>query len=129
MDRHTKLRVKPSTSELSFKLKPSSIHGIGVFARHAIHKGTRLRLFRERYRYLRPTRPYRSLISRFGVPTGGGYFTCPWDFCRMSVGWYLNHSDIPNARHRNFVYYAASYIRSGEEITIDYRTLLPKRPK
>jgi SET domain-containing protein len=110
-------------------LKPSSIHGIGVFARHAIRKGVRLRLFRERYRYLKPTRPYRFVIGRFGVPTNDGYFTCPWDFGRMSIGWYLNHSKTPNASHKNFVYYAARYIHRGDEVTIDYRTLLPKRSR
>jgi SET domain-containing protein len=41
----------------------------------------------------------------------------------MSIGWYLNHSDQPNAAHRRYVYFALKAIRKGEEVTMDYRTL------
>jgi uncharacterized protein len=115
----------PVTSESSFVLKPSRIHGVGVFATHAIKKGVRLRLFarNESVRYLRNTPKRRHLVARYGVPMGDDYFVCAADFGRMSVGWYLNHSDAPNAFRKAYVYYSRRNIRAGEEITIDYGTL------
>jgi len=44
------------------------------------------------------------------------------DFARMSIGWYLNHSDSPNAYYANSSYYAARNIKAGEEVTVDYGT-------
>jgi SET domain-containing protein len=35
----------------------------------------------------------------------------------------LNHSETPNAVHRDYEYYALVNIRAGEEITIDYNSL------
>lgn len=51
-------------------------------------------------------------------------YSAPKNFNRMSIGWYLNHSDTPNAYHdENHVYYALRIIKNGEEITIDYNLL------
>jgi SET domain-containing protein len=44
-------------------------------------------------------------------------------FSHMHVGWYLNHSDQPNAHHERFKYFASRDIDANEEITIDYRDL------
>ena len=45
-------------------------------------------------------------------------------FGHMHVGWYLNHSDEPNAHHARFRYFASRDIDADEEITIDYRDLV-----
>lgn len=55
-------------------------------------------------------------------------YCCPLDFHRMSIGWYMNHSDTPNVLGRpdeNFEYYAARDIEAGEEILCDYGSLTP----
>ncbi len=41
----------------------------------------------------------------------------------MEIGWYVNHSNTPNAHHLNYKYYALRDIKAGEEIVIDYNTL------
>lgn len=41
----------------------------------------------------------------------------------MPVGWYINHSETPNAVHKDYNFYACCDISAGEEITIDYNTL------
>ena len=41
----------------------------------------------------------------------------------MEIGWHLNHSRTPNAKHRGYRYYALRDIKQGKEITIDYDTL------
>lgn len=119
------MKAKSKTTELSFVLKPSAIQGIGVFAVHPIKKGTKLRLFirGEKIRYLKLTEKNRPFVKTYCIPLAGNRFTAPGDFGRMSIGWYLNHSDEPNAFHIDYTYYAHRKIESGEEITIDYGTL------
>jgi hypothetical protein len=60
---------------------------------------------------------------RFGLEYEEGCWVPP-DFGCMEIGWYLNHSDTPNAYHDgSYEYFAGRNIAAGEEITIDYRTL------
>ncbi len=56
-------------------------------------------------------------------PLVDGKYLAPVDFNRMTIAWYMNHSDQPNVvsdHDVNFV--AARVIRMGEELTVDYRT-------
>ncbi|MBM3764094.1 MAG: SET domain-containing protein [Gammaproteobacteria bacterium] len=114
------------TDEFSFRLGVSAIHGIGVFANHDIDAGTRLVLFDGETRFLAeaPSEAARRLLQVHGVEgdDGKGYY-CPRSFTCVDVGWFLNHSDRPNARHTDWEYFALAPIREGEEVTIDYRTL------
>lgn len=116
------------TTEYSFMLKPSQIDvgGVGVFATHDIASGSYLRLFPpdEEPRLIDPEVNKHFFVQRFGVPSGNMRW-CPKDFGSMSVVWYLNHSSNPNACFKDDNrYYVSRDIRSGEEITIDYETLL-----
>ena len=115
------------TNEFSFILKPAQ-HGVGVFAVHDIAKGTFLRLFGKD----EPTNkhPIRNLVKKDIPEYFQGYciergetMICPEDFGSMPVGWYLNHSNTPNAAHQDYNYYATQDIAEREEITIDYNTL------
>lgn len=116
-------RLRHDTGEYSFVAQPSRIQGIGVFAIHAIEANVWLRLFREneRVRWQRPTDvppEFHRYCVRFGE-----WFACPRDFGAMSIGWYLNHSAMPNAYHHNYRYFSKQRIKKGEEITVDYDTL------
>jgi len=114
------------TDEFSFRLKPSAIHGVGVFANHDIDAGTRLDMFEEDTRFLpaAPSDAAKRLLDTLSVAgeDGHGYY-CPRNFTSVAVGWYLNHSDNPNAGHTDWEYFALRSIKHDEEITIDYRTL------
>lgn len=114
------------TDEFSFRLKASTIHGVGVFANHDIDAGTRLDLFEDGTRFLpaSPSGAAKRLLDVLSVSgeNGIGYY-CPPSFKTAAVGWYLNHSDHPNAGHVDWEYFALRHIADGEEITIDYRTL------
>ena len=115
------------TNEFSFILKPSE-HGVGVFATHDIVTGTHLRLFGDG-----ETITDRSVLrKKIDVPEifqeycadGGESLICPVDFGQMQIGWYLNHSNTPNAtRDDDYKWYALLNIEAGEEITIDYKSL------
>jgi hypothetical protein len=117
-----------TTDEFSFILKPSVRGGVGVFCTHGIAEGTRLVLFpglKPRYfsdaRLARDPR-LRAFCRVYGVDTGSGSVVAR-NFGHMHIGWYLNHSDEPNAHHERFAYFASRDIDANEEITIDYRAL------
>jgi SET domain-containing protein len=111
------------------RLKPSKIHGVGVFAIRDIKKGTNI--FPEdndrmtwvdesQLRRLPP--PLTRLYKDFAVIRGKKY-GAPSHFDRLTTAWYLNHSKRPNvAVDKSYRFYALRFIRSGEELTVDYDT-------
>lgn len=118
------------TNEFSFRLKPSE-HGVGVFSLHPIKKGTYLRLFGDKNKdqalesrtRMLPLERVPEELRDYCIQRPQGLI-CPPDFGTMPVGWYLNHSDIPNAyRDENYRWYSLRDIEKDEEILIDYNAL------
>ena len=114
-------------------LRPSAIHGIGVHTTTFIADGAHVRLWQpDDWRFLTFAEAERdpevwAMRDIYCVTDGTGYH-CPLDFHRMSIGWYMNHSDAPNvtsSKELNFEYFAAREIAEGEEIVCDYRALTP----
>jgi len=110
-------------------LGPSKIHGIGCFSDIKIRKGEYVRVWSpEDSRWIPLNKanasPQKKLIKRFGIRTAGGYWA-PIDFLRISVGWYMNHSEAPNlgSNDGDITYFALGDIRPGVEVTIDYRRM------
>jgi SET domain-containing protein len=65
------------------------------------------------------------VLGKYSIhfPEDKGYST-PKNFNRMSVGWFLNHSNEPNAcNDENYNYFALKDIPKGKEILIDYDKL------
>jgi SET domain-containing protein len=108
-------------------LQPSPIHGVGVFCRANIKKGSVLPMFAKndlaiRQRASAIERHYAvhyTTKNRIASKPLGWH--CPKDFHRMSIGWYTNHSKQPNVETRTWK--ALRDIKKGEEITIDYDAL------
>ena len=114
-------------------LRPSPIQGGGVFTTPPIAKGEHVRLWQaDDWRFVNfadAERDPELMQARdtYCVTHETG-FCCPLDFHRMSIGWYMNHSDQPNVHHRreeNFEYYAVRDIGADEEIICDYASLTP----
>ena len=114
-------------------LRPSPIQGVGVFTTDPISRGEHVRLWQpDDWRFVsfeQAERDAELMQARetYCVQHENG-FCCPLDFHRMSIGWYMNHSDAPNVQPRpeeNWEYYAAVDIDAGEEILCDYRSLTP----
>ena len=117
--------VYDKTDEFSFVLKPSPSGGIGVFTTHGIVKGTYLEMFpspglrKFTHAQLAASPRLKAFCKVYGVDTQEGS-NVSQNFGCMSVGWYLNHSDTPNAHHEK-EWVASRTIAANEEITIDYR--------
>ncbi|MGD1096105.1 MAG: FRG domain-containing protein [Bryobacteraceae bacterium] len=119
------------------RLKPSQIHGVGVFAIHAIKKGTRLFAGdSDEMRWIEADRlpkdeQLRNLYDDFAVvkerkdrhPTRYG---CPRHFDRLTVSWYLNDprpGKKPNVRcDENYDSWSLRDIQADEELTVDSKT-------
>jgi SET domain-containing protein len=117
---------KLKIEELFIVLKPSGIHGVGVFTDRKIRKGEYLKIWLQNdWKYLRePKGRLKKMCIHFGVRHEGGWYSVPKYFVRPSIGWYLNHSDKPNMKiTKSGRVYALQNIKSGIELTIDYKTL------
>ena len=118
----------------------SRVHGVGVRAIRDIPAGTLV--FRgesgrvawvSRAWVRRLPKALRSLYEDFGI-VSGDRLGVPPSLNRLSVGWYVNHSDRPNVEAGDDGRFRAlRRIRKGEELTADYRTFvdepLPFRSK
>jgi len=113
------------------RLRPSTIHGVGVFAIRKIKKGTSLfggdneeMLWVEERRLPRWPREVRRLYEDFPVIKEGRY-GCPKNFNRLTMSWYLNEPEKgtrPNVGCDPITYdFSALWdILAGEELTVDY---------
>jgi hypothetical protein len=111
------------------RLKPSRIHGVGVFAIRSIPQGTYV--FPEDdepiiWVHKRQTeeipRVLKDLYDDFAI-IKGDKFGCPRSFGLLTMSWYLNHSDEPNmVTDEDYRFHARREIKAGEELTVDYST-------
>jgi SET domain-containing protein len=131
------------------RLRPSRIHGIGVFALRRIKKNTHLFpddktemvwIDEDRFDRTRKRIPKEilRLYDDFAVVrksrTKRGHsmvertdYGCPASFNCMTMAWYLNQpkkGQSPNVRcdPETYEFYAERDIRPGEELTVVYRT-------
>ena len=110
------------------RLKPSVLHGIGVFAIRDIPKGTYV--FggdSEEMVWVKASvtksldKGLKDLYRDFCVLRDGNY-GCPRSFNVLTPAWYVNHSEKPNlAADEKFDFYSARRIKKGEELTLSYK--------
>ncbi len=121
------------------RLKPSPIHGVGVFAVSKIKKGTPLfpqesdeMLWVEAGR-LPKDKQLRQLYDDFAVVRNGKdgrpkEYGCPRHFQCLTMSWYLNDPKLgekPNVwcdPERDYEFLALRNIKEGEELTVDSNT-------
>jgi len=124
-------KTQPDTESFT-RLKPSSIHGIGVFAIRHIPKGTNIfkddrseMVWVNRTEVQRKSGEIRRLYDDFCVQDDGKY-GCPNGFNNLTVAWYINEppeGTEPNVECRDeYDFFAVRDIEVGEELTVDYST-------
>ena len=122
---------QPDTESFT-RLKPSPIHGIGVFAIRDISKGTNIfkddrseMVWVDRTEVQKKSGEIRRLYDDFCVQDNGKY-GCPNGFNNLTVAWYINEpleGHEPNVECiGEYDFFAARDIEVGEELTVDYST-------
>ena len=115
-------------------LKPSSIHGIGVFAIRDIEKGTKNIFSSTSAEWISVTKEEinslplhsRELIENHCLYDDKHYFIPEYGFKLFDMVVFLNHSDHPNLVSVNDGEYfeAIRDITCGEELFVDYGTIV-----
>lgn len=115
-------------------IKPSPLHGIGVFAIRDIPKGTRnifsngigewIKVSKEEVNAL--PQHAKDLIENHCLFDEGNYFIPDYGFKLVDLVIYLNHSDTPNVISINDgeQFEAIVDIKCGEELLVDYGTIV-----
>lgn len=127
-------------SEFSFMIQPSPLSGVGVFAAHDIVAGTLLCNQEHKVRLLKINDVPKDFLQ-YCVYINEKECIGPERFDRMEIGWYINHSSMPNIENRekiddiinqvkkhliwsvNVPFFAIKDIKTGDEILIDYNCL------
>ncbi len=115
-------------------LKPSSVHGIGVFAIRNIPKGCRDFFSKKEIEWIKipisevellPNHS-RNLVETYCVYDKENYFVPNYGFKIVDMVNYLNHSSSPNVISINHGEYfeAIAEISSGTELLVDYSKIV-----
>jgi SET domain-containing protein len=125
------MEISPETAVVKVILAPSRIQGVGLFAVKNLAMGEEVPIWDQldmRFFEVPPPEDklFHAVFHHYCIRTKCGYYG-PKDFLKMSIGWYINHSDTPNLEERleneTWRYYAKTAIAQGEEVAMDYRTL------
>jgi SET domain-containing protein len=115
-------------------IRPSAVHGIGVFAVRPIPKGCRSIFSKEPGEWVRLSfeevaalpEASRYMIETYCLFDDQAYFVPAGGFKAMDIALYLNHSDEPNVQSidEGAEFEALRDIQPGEELFIDYGTIV-----
>ena len=109
------------------RLRPSPLHGVGVFAIAPIPMGEYIFEPDDDETVFVPAKEIKELPMELArlyedfCVLNEGIFECPSSFNRLTPAWYLNQSDKPNvAADSTLRFYALRAIGVDEELTVDY---------
>jgi len=128
-------------AQTSCRLAKSKIHGIGVIAIKDIKKGTNpfkytsgecinykiTPLTKEDLKKAKIDKNVMKMIDDFFHPLDGIYYVPHDGLNSMDISFFLNHSETPNIKWIDNnkcdygIFKAIKNIKTGEELTIDYR--------
>lgn len=115
-------------------IKPSPLHGIGVFAIRTIPKGTKNIFSEGMGEWIQVSKQEvdtlpsssKDLIENHCLFDEDHYFIPEYGFKLVDLVIYLNHSETPNVRSLNEgeQFEALRDIQEGEELLVDYGTIV-----
>ena len=122
------------SQEIFAMLKPSPVHGIGVFAVRDIPKGCRKIFSKNTGEWIKlpisdvdglPDHS-RNLVETYCLYDEENYFVPDYGFKIMDIVNYLNHSATPNIRSVNHGEYfeALDDIPAGSELLVNYEMIV-----
>ncbi len=122
------------SQEIFATLKPSPVHGIGVFAVRDIPKGCRTIFSQNTGEWIKlPIRDVdslpehsRNLVETYCLYDEENYFVPDYGFKIMDIVNYLNHSATPNVKSVNHGEYfeAMDDIPAGSELLVNYEMIV-----
>ena len=126
--------LKELSQDTYVMLKPSLLHGIGVFALRDIPKGCREIFSRNFGKWIKlpiseveqlPEHS-RNLVETYCLYDDENYYVPDYGFKLMDMVNYLNHSSTPNIISVNDGEYfeALNHIPAGAELLIDYEKIV-----
>ena len=126
--------LKQLQSQTYVMIKPSPLHGIGVFAIRDIPKGTK-DIFSEGFGdWIKVSKDEvdalpshsRELIENHCLFDEDSYFIPEYGFKLVDLVIYLNHSETPNVISLNDgeQFEALADIKAGEALLVDYGTIV-----
>jgi SET domain-containing protein len=120
--------------ETYIALKPSPIHGIGVFAIRDIPKGCRTMFSKDNGEWTKvPIAEIeklpdaaRDLVETYCLYDEENYYVPDYGFKKMDLVNYLNHSAQPNVRSVNDGEYFETItdISAGQELLVNYEAIV-----
>jgi SET domain-containing protein len=118
-------------------IKPSPLHGIGVFAIRDIPKGTRDIFSQGVGEWIKLSiaevealpKHSRDLVENHCLFDEDFYFVPDYGFKLVDLVIYLNHADTPNvvSVHEGAFFEAIVDIKAGEELLVDYGTIVDSK--
>lgn len=120
--------------ETYIMLKPSPVHGIGVFAIRDIPKGCRTMFSKDNGEWVKVPiaeiealpESSRDLVETYCLYDEEHYYVPDYGFKKMDLVNYLNHSARPNVRSVNDgeFFEAITDIPAGQELLVNYEAIV-----
>ena len=118
--------MDPSQLETSYLvIKESPVHGLGVFAKQTIPKGTKLGTYTgDKYSLKEFKEKYGKDISYCYVARRANYILCAKE--KRNIMTYINERLHPNVILKRFILIADKDIQQGEELFLNYAKDYPR---
>lgn len=118
--------MEPSHLNTTFlEIKPSQIHGLGVFAKQSIPKGTTLGIYTgDKYTLKEFKEKYGKDISHSYVARRANYIICAKE--KRNIMTYINERLEPNVILKRLTLIADKDIQQGEELFLRYAKDYPR---
>ena len=118
--------MDPSQLETSYLvIKESPVHGLGVFAKQTIPKGTKLGTYTgDKYSLKEFKEKYGKDISYCYVARRAHYILCAKE--KRNIMTYINERLHPNVILKRFILIADKDIQQGEELFLNYAKDYPR---
>lgn len=126
-----KKSILTQIEQTTCRIKPSNVHGVGVFAIKDLLPNTNLFPEHEKEKWFSYSdeelshldKEVRKMVADFSAKQDG-YTWISRSLNNMNISWFLNHSDNPNVNHdlKQDAFITTKKVKKGEELLVNYKT-------